>query len=142
MKAKFVFEFFDRENPNIYRKIGIGKKTWDKLQPGDFLRPKKEIKISGRGEFKPPSYKSGKNFYPQDYIVVITYKNGVVEYNRHMTMGYSMHLRRCWDLEEAMRIRSMIQNGTLDMPRKHDAFNRPVQGSYEQWKNRFEIYEG
>jgi hypothetical protein len=120
------------------RAMRIGEKTWDKLRPGDFLRPKKEIRAAN-GAFKPPSYKGGKTFYPEDYVVVITYRKGVVEYNRHITMGYSMHLRRCWDQKEAMDIRSMIEDGTYTIPREHDAFNRPVQGSYQQWETRFDI---
>jgi len=123
------------------RTMRIGEKTWDKLQPGDFLRPKKEIKAAN-GVFKPPSYKGGKKFYPEDYVVIITYEHDVVRYNRQIKMGYRMHLRRCWDIKEAMKIRAMIENGTFEMPRKHDAFNRPVEGSYDQWDNRFDIYEG
>jgi len=137
MKAKFVFEFFDREDPNILKKIGIGKQTWSKLKPGDFLRPKKEIKVDGNGKFTSPSYKHGKTFYPEDYVVIITYKK-----SENRFIGYTMHLRRCWDLEEAMNVRSMLEKGTFKMPREHDAFNSPTRGSYKQWENRFDIYKG
>jgi len=142
VKAKFVFEFYDRDDPNIYKKLGIGKKTWGKLQPGDILKPKKEVKVSGNGLFKAPSYKNGISFYPEDYVVIITHKKGVLGYRRSMDMGYIMHLRRCWDLEEAMNVRSMLEKGTFKMPREHDAFNRTTRGSYKQWENRFEIYQG
>jgi hypothetical protein len=140
VKAKFVFEFFDREDPNILKKIGIGKKTWSNLQPGDILKPKKEVKVSGQGRFMPPSYKHGISFYPQDYAVIITYKKG-----ENRFIEYKMHLRRCWDLKEAMNVRSMLEKGIgefLYFYGKNDAFNRPTRGSYQQWENRFEIYQG
>lgn len=140
MKAKFVFEFYDRNDPNIYKKIGIGKKTWDKLQPGDFLKPKKEVKVGRDDHFKPPSYKTGTSFYEEDYVVVYSFKVAPVIPNRRSFYqgGYHIGLHRAWDLEEALKVRKTIEAGAYVVDTGFFG-KRPVEGTIKQWQERFDI---
>lgn len=143
MRAKKVFEVFDRDDPNILRKIGIGKKTWPKLEPGDILRPKKEFWIGRDNRFKSPSWRNGVFYSEDDYAVIYNFKRSPVKpkINSDYQHGYHIGLHKCWDLEEAIEIRKKIENKTYPMP-DNLYFTSPVEGTIAQWENRFEIYEG
>lgn len=138
MRAQLVMETisFDRDDPNIYRKIGIGKKSWHQLKPGDIIIPKREFTVS-KGKFKPPSYKSGVNYYTEDFVVIISIRNAAVRSYESVKNGLMIDLHRCWDLKEALKVGKIVEEGEYQKSK----FKRPIEATHRQWEDRFEIYQ-
>lgn len=123
MKARFVLEYFDRESPNIYKKIGIGRRSWDRLLPGDILKPKKEIWIGPRTNFT--SSGTGSKIWEESYVVVID--------SEETPMGkLKVWYYQTWDLDQAEIVRDNIEIY---------ARGNSMTGSIKQFENRFDILQ-
>jgi len=135
---------FDRDDPDIYRKIGIGKKTWRNLKPGDILIPKKEVHVD-RGTFYPPSRLTGWKIWQESVVVIekVSYAK-VATKNGYATDGIRMQVFQAWDLDAASEYIHSKFPGDYG-PDSGEFIGKPdrlVAGSVKQWENRFDIYEG
>jgi hypothetical protein len=134
-----IKESFNREESNIYRKIGIGKKTWYKLKPGDILLPKKNMKIY-KGTFYPPSIKVGRKIYEESAMVITRISYANVATRHGYADGIRMELFQAWDINSALEyIDRKVQDNYYGPEPEQDRF---IAGSFKQFENRFEIYEG
>ena len=134
-----INEDFSRNDPNIYRKLGIGKKHWAKLERGDILIPKKEIKVD-RGTFYPPSRLTGWKIWEEELILIkkISYIK-VATKNGYAADGIRMEVYKAWDLDDALKQRKHLLDRSYEPTIDRD---REIAGSAKQWENRFDIYEG
>jgi hypothetical protein len=123
MKAKFVFEFYSRGESNIYKKIGIGRKTWNNLQPGDILKPKKEVYIGSKTNFVSKSSSYDRKIWEESYISVI---------DTEKTPGgkLKVYYYQAWDLDQAKLVSDNIDRYT-----RGDSMTGPIL----QFERRFDI---
>ena len=125
MKAKFVFEFYNREDSNIYKKIGIGKKTWEKLQPGDILKPKMEVYVGPRTNFVSRSSNYYKKFWEESYTIVI-------DIEETPAGKLKVYYYQTWTLDQAKDVSKYLKRYT-----KGDS----MTGSILQFERRFDILQ-
>jgi hypothetical protein len=128
MKALTVNETlnFDREDPNIFSKMGIGVKSFEKLKRGDILKPKEDsqdIHLSARtGKFDSHGL---LQIWEDSYVLVLQVDKS--NNGKDLIVWYY----QTWDLKEAKdRI-----SGKLYWPTK-DHF---MVGTIKQLEKRFDI---
>jgi len=121
MRAQFV------RGKEPKKSMDIGFRTWDNIQRGDILLPKKEIYLNGKGIFK-SSEASGDTIWKNMVLVI----GDVQKFYNPEEAKHIIHLTyfKCWDLQEALR-REL-----------HDLMTyRRMYGTRQQMENRFNILQ-
>ncbi|MDD5649189.1 MAG: hypothetical protein PHF86_02045 [Candidatus Nanoarchaeia archaeon] len=114
---------FNRKESNIFKKLGIGIKNWEKLKVRDILIPKKDIILDKNNRF---ANKGSLSIFKESYVLVTKID---IEPD-----GLEICYFQCWDLKEALD-RSKNLNVALPV-------SNLMVGSIKQYENRFKIYEG
>jgi hypothetical protein len=118
-----IKESFNRDDPNIFKKLGIGIKNWEKLKVRDILIPKKDIILDKNNRF---SNKGSLSIFKESYVLVTKIDME--------SDGLEICYFQCWDFKEALD-RSKNLNVALPV-------SNLMVGSIKQYENRFKIYEG
>ena len=120
-------QFIRKQEPK--KAMDIGLRTWDNIQRGDILLPKKEIYIDGKGMFK-SSEAAGDTIWPDMFLII----GKVQKFYNPEEAKHIIHLEyfKCWDLQEALRRRNDL----------HDLITyRRMYGTRQQMENRFNILQ-
>jgi hypothetical protein len=124
MRAQFV------RGKEPKQAMDIGFRTWDNIQKGDILLPKKEIEINGKGLFAPKGRGTGDTIWPEMVLVL----GDVQRFYNPEEGKHIIHLSyfKCWDLQEALRRGKDL----------HDLITyRRMYGTRQQMENRFKIFQ-
>ena len=122
---------FNRDEVNPLRKMGIGIITWENMQEGTILHPKKDIGVSKKGIFIPPGMgkkAAYRHISPEWYLLVTSV--GKTELEKEIL---SIKYYQCWDLPEAKSKAPVWKQWQGLDPDKY------MRGTIKQFKNRFEI---
>lgn len=118
----YIIESFNRDDPNIFKKLGIGIKNWEKLKVRDILIPKKDIILDKNNRF---TNKGTRSIFKESYVLV----TGIDREPDGLEICYF----QCWDLKEALK---RSKNLSVALP-----VSNLMVGTIKQYENRFKIYE-
>jgi len=111
------------------KSMDIGARTWDNIERGYILIPKKEVYVDGKGMFR--SSESSEDTIWEDMPLII---GRVQKFYNPEERKHIIHLEyfKCWEIEEALRRRNDL----------HDLMTyRRMQGTKQQMENRFKILQ-
>ena len=129
-----------------YKRLGIGKRTWENLSRGDVLKPLKEFKVKGgRYEtalhFVSPSTQSAITLYEEDFLVVDKVQHNVevaTSGGRRAPVwkqGIRVKFIRCWDMDA---VRDTLEEQAAD---REVTKQKPLEGTIQQFERRMEILQ-